>query len=80
VAEKIALVALSFVKQKGSKTTFFMSLLMTLIELIIDFYLLKNFSFATPKRKVTKEKGVKPAKKHPVSVAGGARPCAPGFY
>jgi hypothetical protein len=46
---------------------------------INDFYLLKNFSFATPKRKVTKEKGVSPAKKHPVSVAGGARPCAPGL-
>ncbi len=37
------------------------------------------FFFATPKEKVAKRKGVRPAKKHPVSIAGGAHPCAPGL-
>jgi hypothetical protein len=42
-------------------------------------FIFEKLFLCAPKEKVTKRKGVQPAKKHPVSVAGGARPCAPGF-
>ena len=38
-----------------------------------------NFFFATPKEKVAKRKGVSGKKNFRVFIAGGARPCAPGF-
>ena len=56
-----------------------------LFELANQFILfVEKLFLCLSKEKVTKRKdpsqGRRPAKKHPVSIAGGARPCAPGFH